>query len=218
MENASTNFYPELLTYLHHCMNEWGLIPAERKQELEQLGGYVRQQLQAGRSAKLIFICTHNSRRSHLSQIWAHIAAQYYGLNEVETYSGGTEATAFNPRAVSALRHCGLKIEADDLSLSNPIYLVRSSDASPALICFSKVFDQTPNPTRDYCAIMTCSQADDACPVVSGCELRLPIRYDDPKLADDTPAEAARYAERSRQICREMLYALHQAVPHHQPS
>jgi arsenate reductase len=218
MENASTNFYPELLTYLHHCMNEWDLIPAERKQELEQLGGYVRQQLQAGRSAKLIFICTHNSRRSHLSQIWAHIAAQYYGLNEVETYSGGTEATAFNPRAVSALRHCGLKIEADDLSLSNPIYLVRSSDASPALICFSKVFDQTPNPTRDYCAIMTCSQADDACPVVSGCELRLPIRYDDPKLADDTPAEAARYAERSRQICREMLYALHQAVPHHQPS
>lgn len=218
MENATPNFYPELLTYLHHCMNEWGLIPAERKQELEQLGGYVRQQLQAGRSAKLIFICTHNSRRSHLSQIWAHIAAQYYGLNEVETYSGGTEATAFNPRAVSALRHCGLKIEADDLSLSNPIYLVRSSDASPALICFSKVFDQTPNPTRDYCAIMTCSQADDACPVVSGCELRLPIRYDDPKLADDTPAEAARYAERSRQICREMLYALHQAVPHHQPS
>jgi arsenate reductase len=212
------HFYPDLLTYLQSCESEWDAIPAERKQELEQLGGYVRQQLQAGRSAKLTFICTHNSRRSHLSQIWAHIAAQYYGLNGVETYSGGTEATAFNPRAVLALRHCGLKIEADDLSLSNPTYLVRSSDSSPPLICFSKVFDQTPNPTRDYCAIMTCSQADDACPVVGGCELRLPIRYDDPKLADDTPAEAARYAERSRQICREMLYALHQASPPRQPS
>lgn len=205
-------FYPDLLRYLNDCEQEWDLIPAARKAELSQLGQYVLTKLRAGEPAKLTFICTHNSRRSHLSQIWAYVAALYYGLNGVETYSGGTEATAFNPRAVTALRQCGLRIEADDELAANPHYSVRSSDSLPTLSCFSKVFDQPPNPTTGYCAVMTCSQADEACPVVFGCELRLPIRYEDPKVADNTPHEAERYAERSRQICREMLYAFKQAI------
>lgn len=209
---SRTLFYPDLLRYLDDCEQEWDLIPAARKTELSQLGQYVLTKLRAGEPAKLTFICTHNSRRSHLSQIWAHVAALYYGLNGVETYSGGTEATAFNPRAVTALRQCGLRIEADDERAANPHYSVRSSDSLPTLSCFSKVFDQPPNPTTGYCAVMTCSQADEACPVVFGCELRLPIRYEDPKVADNTPHEAERYAERSRQICREMLYAFKQAI------
>jgi arsenate reductase len=143
-----------------------------------------------------------------LSQIWAHVAAEYYQLSGIETYSGGTEGTAFNPRAVAAIERAGLKVEADDLNASNPRYQVFSSDVTPPQICFSKVFDAEPNPTKDYCAVMTCSQADEACPVVIGCDLRAPIRYEDPKVADDTPMESERYDERSRQICTEMLYMM----------
>jgi arsenate reductase len=156
----------------------------------------------------LTFVCTHNSRRSHLSQIWAQVAADYYGVSGLETYSGGTEATAFNPRAVAALQRCGLKIVVDDPSLANPRYLVSTSDSSRTQVCFSKVYNESPNPTQGYCAVMTCSQADEACPVVMGCDLRMPIRYDDPKVADDTEFEAQRYDERAAQICTEMLYML----------
>ncbi len=202
--------YPPLAEFIAERRNEFDQIGETRKRQLRQLADYLRDRLTAGNPAQLTFICTHNSRRSHLSQIWAQVAAEVYGLNDVHTFSGGTEATAFNPRAVASLRRSGFNIEPEDASLPNPVYEVRHADDIPAQRCFSKEFHQPPNPTAEYGAVMTCAQADDACPVVTGCELRAPIRYDDPKAADDTPQESATYDERSRQICREMMFLMSQ--------
>lgn len=207
-ENAGAGFYPELRHYLIEAITRFDAIPTERKTELAKVADYIRDRLSKSEPAKLTFICTHNSRRSHLSQIWAQVAAEYYGLAGVETYSGGTEATAFNPRAVAAMQRCGLKIVAEVPSDSNPRYNVYTSDSTAPQVCFSKAYGDAPNPTKGYCAVMTCSQADDACPLVMGCDLRMPIRYEDPKAADDTEFEAQRYDERSAQICSEMLYMM----------
>jgi arsenate reductase len=207
-ETASTAFYPDLQRYLQDAAARFNEIPNQRKADLAKVAEYIRKRLSKSEVAKLTFICTHNSRRSHLSQVWAQVAADYYGLRGVETYSGGTEATAFNPRAVAAMQRCGLKIVADDPNAGNPRYSVYTFDSATPLVCFSKVFNAPPNPTQGYCAVMTCSQADDACPLVMGCDLRMPIRYEDPKVADDTPFEAQRYDERSAQICSEMLYMM----------
>ena len=210
MQSASTasSFYPELLDYLNERATEFETIPSDRKTDLAKLANYVRERLSKSEPVMLTFICTHNSRRSHLSQIWAQVAAEYYGLIGMETFSGGTEATAFNPRAVAAMQRCGLKIITDDPTASNPRYSVYTSDSSTPQVCFSKAYGEPPNPSKGYCAVMTCSQADDACPLVMGCDLRIPIRYEDPKVADDTELEAQRYDERSAQICREMLYLM----------
>lgn len=205
---SSRLFYPELLRSLRERGLSFDAIPSDRKADLAKVTDYIRERLSKSEPAKLTFICTHNSRRSHLAQIWAQVAANYYGLSGVETYSGGTEATAFNPRAVAAMQRCGLKIVADDPNAVNPRYSVFTSDSSAPQVCFSKVYDAPPNPTKGYCAVMTCSQADDACPLVMGCERRMPIRYEDPKIADDTEFEAVRYDERSAQICGEMLYMM----------
>ncbi len=106
------------------------------------------------------------------------------------------------------MQRCGLKIVADDPAATNPRYSVYTSDSATPQVCFSKDYGDPPNPSKGYCAVMTCSQADDACPLVMGCDLRMPIRYEDPKVADDTEFEAQRYDERSAQICREMLYMM----------
>lgn len=211
-EIAQNQLYPTLREFLQQAASRIELIPTERQTELKQVAEYVSGCLSKSLPAKLIFICTHNSRRSHLSQVWAQVAAEYYGLSGVETYSGGTEATAFNPRAVAALQRSGLRIEAEDPNVSNPRYRVYSAPNSEPQVCFSKVYDAPPNPTQSYCAVMTCSQADDACPLVMGCDLRMPIRYEDPKVADDTQFEAQRYDERSDQICTEMLFMMSQVA------
>jgi len=189
-------------------VNAFETIDKDRRADLATLADYIRERTTQSQPAKLIFICTHNSRRSHLSQIWAQVAAAYYGVEGVETFSGGTEATALNPRAVSALCRSGLKIVVEDPAAANPRYRVFVSDEATPQVCFSKVYDGSPNPISGYCAVMTCSQADDACPLVMGCDLRIPIRYEDPKVADDTEFEARRYDERSAQICSEMLYMM----------
>jgi arsenate reductase len=205
---SASSPYPELLRYLNARVTEFDTIPSDRKKDLATVADYIRDRVSKSEPVKLTFICTHNSRRSHLSQIWAKVAAEYYGLNGVETYSGGTEATAFNPRAVAAMQRCGLKIVADDPNAANPCYSVYTSDSSSPQVCFSKAYSDSPNPSNKYCAVMNCSEADAACPVVMGCELRMPIRYEDPKVADNTEFESQRYDERSAQICREMLYLM----------
>jgi len=154
---------------------------------------------------RLVFICTHNSRRSHLSQIWAQTAAGRYGVAGVETFSGGTEATAFNPRAVTALRRAGFTIPEPEAG-ANPRYQVRCHAEAPPLVCFSKVYGDASNPRSDFYAVMTCSQADQNCPVVAGAAQRIALPFDDPKAFDGTLEEAAQYDERCRQIAREMLF------------
>lgn len=200
-----TNLYPEVESYISKRIAEFDQIPTQRKELLAKLAKYVEEQSQSGKQVKLTFICTHNSRRSHISQLWAAVAAKQYTFDNVETYSGGTEATAFNPRAVAAMVRAGFKIdkEAED---KNPRYHVQYGEKTVPFVCFSKKYDSETNPAGDYCAVMVCSEADKGCPVVNGAQLRLAISFEDPKVADGTDEEAARYDERCAQIAREMLY------------
>lgn len=202
---------PALAEFLAGAESEALLIPQERQLELRQVATWIAGRLAVGQHADLVFICTHNSRRSHFSQIWAAIAAFRHGLGGVRTFSGGTEVTAMNERVADSLRRSGLVVSVEDPAVTNPRFHVRYSVTQPPLECFSKIHHQLPNPSHDYCAVMTCSHADDACPVVPGCSLRVPVRYTDPKVADGTPDETRIYDERSQQICREMLYLMRMA-------
>ncbi len=192
-------------------MNLFENIPPERKELLKSFAEYISKKLKDEKEINLTFICTHNSRRSHISQIWAQTAAEYYGIPNIKCYSGGTEATAFNPRAVKAMQKAGFKIEKKDDSV-NPVYHVSYSDEKEPVECFSKVYSDEYNPQKDFAAIMTCSDADENCPVVFGAEARFPIRYDDPKEFDNTELEEAKYDERVEQIGSEMLYLFSLAV------
>lgn len=180
-------------------------ISSERRDLLDRLVAYIINRKQEGQPANLNFICTHNSRRSHLSQIWAQTMAAYYDIRDVNCYSGGTEATAMYPVIGDTLSAQGFAI-SKLAEQANPVYAIRFDSVSRAMIVFSKRYDDTFNPKANYGAIMTCASADEGCPVVNGAEVRLPIRYEDPKVSDGTPNQAKTYLERSTQIATEMMY------------
>lgn len=178
-------------------------ISDDRKEVLKPLINYIQTTIHQGNSINLNFICTHNSRRSQFSQIWAQTAADYFGIN-AKCYSGGVEVTAFNERAVESIKRYGFSVSSQgDL---NPVYFVFNSDDSHPIIAFSKLFDHTVNNTKKFAAVMTCSHADENCPFIPGTEQRIPVRYDDPKEFDGTQQEAAKYDERSMQIASEMFF------------
>lgn len=209
INNATGDSYTmneNLIGYIEKAIADTASIPEERKQELQNIASYVRSKLDSGTNAELVFICTHNSRRSHMSQIWAQAAAVYFNLQGVKAYSGGTEATAFNPRAVKALVNAGFIIKKEDEN-NNPVYKVQTKDYMVIAKAFSKKFSDKTNPQKDFAAIMTCSQADESCPIVPGADARISIPYEDPKKFDDTDQETKMYDERCRQIATEMLYA-----------
>ena len=179
-------------------------ISSDRKVLLEKISSYIQQKKDAELPIQLIYVCTHNSRRSHFGQIWAAVAAEYFGVNEVSTFSGGTEATAFNPNAIQALRGLGFEITEMDTTL-NPKYEV-DFGGSKLSVCFSKVYDDVSNPTSNFAAIMTCGDAEENCPFIPGVELRIGTTYDDPKAFDGTEIQDEKYIERALQIGLETLY------------
>ncbi len=180
-------------------------ISAERKQILKPLIDYIQNKISNNLPVILNFICTHNSRRSHLSQVWAQVFSHHYNLRNVYCYSGGSEETAMFFMVVKVLEDAGLQIEklSDN---NNPVYSLKYSENSFPIICFSKKYDNFFNPKNNFCAIMTCSNADENCPIINGAEKRIPIKYRDPKEFDNTEFQKEKYRERSAQIATEMMY------------
>ncbi|WP_396188896.1 low molecular weight phosphatase family protein [Flavobacterium sp.] len=184
-------------------------ISEERKEILDTLVDYIQSKVDLNEEIRLNFICTHNSRRSHLSQIWAQTMAFHFGIKNIFCYSGGTEATAMFPKVVETLVNQGFQIQ--QLSEGqNPVYAVKFEDNQHPIICFSKAYFDAFNPKSNFGAIMTCNNADEGCPMVFGAEARFPIKYDDPKAFDGTDEMNEKYAERSLQIASEMHYVFSQ--------
>lgn len=205
MSTQYTYMYPALLERIHALQS--ATPPATRLEVLQPLIDYIQAKVDANAPVRLNFICTHNSRRSQFSQIWAQTAADYFGV-PVVCLSGGVEVTAFNERAVASTVRSGFKVEHG--TGLNPVYVVRHSTEGEGVSAFSKVFDDPANAGGPFAAVMTCAHADEHCPFIPDAEVRLAVRYEDPKAFDDTPEEGVRYDERSDQIASEMLYVFSQ--------
>ncbi len=184
-------------------------ISEERRITLQPLVDFIQGKASNNQEIRLNLICTHNSRRSHLSQVWAQTAAAHYGIKNVFCYSGGTEATAMFPMAAKTLTKQGFQIKTIAEG-NNPVYAIKYSENAHPIIGFSKTFDDDFNPQSEFAAILTCSSADQGCPFIAGAEVRIPITFEDPKAFDNTPKQAEKYEERSVQIATEMFYVFSQ--------
>lgn len=184
-------------------------LSEERKTVLQPLIDYINSKKKEEKPIQLNFICTHNSRRSHLAQIWTQTMAEYFRIKNITCYSGGTEATAVYPMVVETLENTGFEISKEGDS-KNPVYSIKYALEKTPMIAFSKKYDDQANPAASFAAIMTCSQADEGCPFVVGSEKRISVMYEDPKISDGTPQQQEVYAARSEQIAIEMKFVFSQ--------
>jgi len=217
----NSTIYPLLAENLEKLMkNDFQEIPDFRKKMLEELYRILQEHWKKYGNVKLNFICTHNSRRSHIAQLLAYASFHYLikpeFVGKFFFYSGGTEVTAFHVNTVQALKEFGFLIQIADRELiqdlpypknpSNPIYAVQISDSIVGLYGFSKKYTDPPNPDKNFVAIMTCDQAAENCPIVFGAEKKFNLTYRDPKISDGTSDQQRIYRERVEEIGREMVY------------
>ncbi len=201
--------YPTLLQSVEKALAAADAVQTDRQPLLNRLAVYMQQRLSAEQTINLVFICTHNSRRSHLAQAWAKALGDYFAIPKLSCFSGGTEATALHPNAVTALHTAGFAISSEYQTL-NPVYRLHTGSSGQELLLYSKKFDAPENPSEAFAAIMVCSDADEACPFVPGTDLRLALPYEDPKIADGTPEVAAVYSQRSALIASELAFVFRQ--------
>ncbi|WP_140486864.1 low molecular weight phosphatase family protein [Flavobacterium sp. GSA192] len=207
MTSIQINLFPEIEKTINHFNLQ--NISEERKTTLQPLIDFIQNKVNNQQEIRLNLICTHNSRRSHLSQVWSQTAAAYYDIKNVFCYSGGTEATALFPMAAQTLAKQGFQIKTIAEG-NNPVYAIKYNENAHPIIGFSKTFDNEFNPQSEFAAILTCSSADQGCPFIAGAEKRIPITFEDPKAFDNTPQQAEKYEERSNQIGTEMFYVFSQ--------
>jgi arsenate reductase (thioredoxin) len=178
-------------------------LAEERKKLLQPLINYIISKREQNSPINLNFICTHNSRRSQFTQVWAQAAAYYYGI-DINSFSGGVEVTDCNERTIAALERAGFQVSSQ--GKENPKYEVSFAKEGARLTLFSKLYDDEVNPKEEFAAVMTCDHADANCPFIPGTEARIPLLYEDPKAYDDTAQEAEKYNERNTQIATELFY------------
>lgn len=204
-------FKPKLFSKIENTIRslDFENISLERKTTLQPIVDFIQNKTANDQQIRLNFICTHNSRRSHLSQIWAQTAAYYYNIKNVTCYSGGTESTALFPEVATTLMQIGFQIKTI-CEGNNPIYAINYSENELPIIGFSKTYDDDFNPKSEFAAVLTCTQADGGCPFIAGAEKRIIVTYQDPKVFDYTPQQQDQYNERSLQIALEMCYVFSQ--------
>ena len=208
MIKSQSNLFEEVENVIQGLRLE--SIPDERRSALRPLIDFIRLKHSEDKHIRINFICTHNSRRSHLSQVWAQAMAGYFTIDKVSCYSGGTEATALFPMVTETLQKQGFRVQKLS-SGDNPVYAIKYTENEPPVIGFSKKMEDAFNPRSEFAAVMTCGSANEACPFVPGAEQRIPITFEDPKAFDGTPQQAEKYRERSLQIATELKYVFSHA-------
>ncbi|MEQ8474305.1 MAG: protein-tyrosine-phosphatase [Marinoscillum sp.] len=179
-------------------------IPEERKASLKDVGDFLVNKVRENGSYDVLFVCTHNSRRSHLADTWFKYALLFYGVDSLESYSGGLEETAFNKNAIAALERAGFTIHYSR-EVDNPAVAI-TPGLYPVWRMKSKVYSNKVNPKSDFVAIMVCSDADQSCPLVPGASGRFALAYNDPRYFDSTPAQDMKYDQTAKEIAIEMFY------------
>ncbi|PID94102.1 MAG: protein-tyrosine-phosphatase [Bacteroidetes bacterium] len=201
------NIFPEIAQIINHLDQK--NISKERKAALQPLIDFMQSKVAKNQTIRLNFICTHNSRRSHLSQVWAQTMGHYFRMQNIYCYSGGTTATALYPMVVKTLQNVGFRIHRISTG-DNPVYHIKYASNEHPIIGFSKKWEDEFNPRSEFAAIMTCHSAHEMCPSIPGAEKRIPLIFEDPKAFDNTPQQAEKYRERSLQIATELYYVFSQ--------
>lgn len=180
-------------------------IDENRKQLLKSIAVYIAQQVTANKKVNLNYICTHNSRRSQLAQVWSSYATNYYKFSDINSFSGGTAATAFYRNTVKTLQEVGFTFQIIEFSHQNPVYAINYKNGINPIVGFSKLYDDEYN-KKPFIAITTCSNAAENCPFITDAIERFHLPFNDPKTFDNTLYQSEKYLEINQQIAGEIHF------------
>lgn len=187
-------------------------IDPKRKDQIQGIAETLKQQ-HSSRPHQLIFVCTHNSRRSIFGQVWATVLANYYEI-PLESYSGGTEVTSINDNALTCLSHLGFVVQKTQKT-GNPIVEVRYGNSN-IIRCFSKLYNDAENPSKNFFAVMLCEHAAENCPFIPNALKRFNLTYPDPKQFDGTPHQDGEYKKVALKVGQELSFLMRQLQNHNQ--
>jgi arsenate reductase len=179
-------------------------ITGDRKQLLLKIAEAIAKEYVKEELVNLNFICTHNSRRSQLCQVWSFFAADFFNFN-INTFSGGIEVTAFHRNTIKTLQKTGFTFQLEDFCHQNPTYRIGFNGVNKTVLGFSKLYNDESN-LNPFMAITTCIDADINCPVVNGASYRFHLPFIDPKSSDGKNTQEEMYLNVNKDIAGQIYF------------
>lgn len=171
-------------------------IKESRLKILDHIARQLVNVIQQDDEANVVFVCTHNSRRSQIAQVCLQLFLQELNIKNIGVFSCGTEKTHIPPQIFALFKRQGLEVREsknDSIEVFNQIVL------------FSKTYEDDSLPKRSI-AIMVCDSASETCPFVPSFNQRISLEFRDPKQADGSPEEEKSYNKAWIKIATEMAY------------
>ncbi len=139
----------------------------------------------------IVFVCTHNSRRSQFCQVWSQILSDIYKLN-LSFQSAGVIKTEVYVEVIRSLQRAGVDIDETGTILIN----------NKQVSLFSKSLDEIN--LKAFISMMTCSDAEKSCPTDPRSKKNISLFYPDPKRFDGTKDEIKEYDFTCKSIAAEI--------------
>jgi len=193
--------FSALNNYCDKMVDSFASISNNRKKKLDDISSKINEYVQNDKELNLLFVCTHNSRRSQFAQVWAHLAINYFGLLNLNSFSCGSEQTIIHKNTIIALESFGFRVQKVKSNITNFYF-----SENLYVKCFSKTFHHNSLPDNQIISLMTCDDADKNCPFIAGSLSRISLPYNDPKVYDDSSECMAEYKKTSNHIAQEIFY------------
>ncbi|NJN27464.1 MAG: hypothetical protein HC819_16570 [Cyclobacteriaceae bacterium] len=209
-QTASFNkLYPILNEYIKDFPKEFRKIPEERRYRLNEMVYYLEEQEKNRNAWQLMFISSNQSTVGQMAQVWAKIAAYYFGLEKLQTFSGGLQAEPISVNTILALEKAGCIVYKNDLNGLN-VYQVKYAYNINPIILYPKKTDHVKNPANDFMAVFVNEHADMNMRNVRGTFNRLLLPYEDLSAYDGSAIDTRQYEESNRKMAVEMFYVFAQ--------
>ena len=170
-------------------------IKSGRLDVLDKIASKITSRLKLDLKANVVFVCTHNSRRSQIAEVSLRSFLKVLQIPEISVFSCGTEKTGIPDQIVRLLEGLGFEV------LKTGEFINVGSEITLS----SKTFDD-PGLPPNLLAIMVCDHASESCPFVPSFSERISLEFQDPKSADGSPQETVSYENAWKKISREMAY------------
>jgi len=203
-------FYNQIQLFCLEITSSFKYIPSSRLQLLDGIVLEINEFLNNKKNLNFLFVCTHNSRRSQFANVWAEIAATFYNLNSIKSYSCGTEKSIVSKNTIQTLKDLGIRIE-NHPSIPNAFHAFYGKELF--IDVFSKKYSDPTISKEDTIAIMTCSDADQNCPIIPYAKNRISLNFKDPKRFDNTSSFKMEYQKTGKEIAREIFYIFSKLKP-----
>jgi len=201
--------YPILHNYARELYPDYDDIPTERKYYLDVIADYIRNKKMVGKTAEILFVGTNQSTRSLMAQAWAHVAAYYYGLEDIAFHSAGINQSPVPTETIQAMERAGFIAYKID-EQGRVFYQLKYANNQDPIIIFPKKIDDRSNPFSDFMSVMVCPNATGNLSTIKGSFNRLELTYHDPLGYEDTDEGERKYDEICRTIALEMFYVFSQ--------